>query len=172
MNNGHKGFEPGAMALFMAMHEAGSNIWRQLQDHAQIGPLLAKDGRAGVILRAAPISNPSMQFTLPIGEPNPDKRAGYDRFAGEKINRLATHPTHRASSESRRPVEERYGGAVKGGSFFWSISGLWPDALDELLAVLTAVEIGDMALVEAQGLLKHTGNEYVALIGSFKFKSL
>ena len=64
------------------------------------------------------------------------------------------------------------GGAVKGGSFFWSISGLWPDALDELLAVLTAVEIGDMALVEAQGLLKHTGNEYVALIGSFKFKSL
>jgi len=67
-----------------------------------------------------------------VGNPPEDKREAYFFFAREKARRLAEHPEHMSSWESRNPELDQWGGAVRRGDFIFSFSGL-PELADEAL---------------------------------------
>ena len=74
---------------------------------------------------------------LPIGGVLEEKAEKYCAFAMEKVARLARHPDHRTSYESRDPEENKWGGAVRIGDYIFSMSGL-PELADEAVMLTTA----------------------------------
>ncbi|HVX91490.1 MAG TPA: hypothetical protein VHC20_07840 [Candidatus Paceibacterota bacterium] len=141
-------------------------IWALLQQHPDIGPLLEKDGRTGVVACTAPVDHPKVKYKTLIGTAIPEKAAKYDFHAGEKVDRLYTHPKHIASSQSS-DGKTKFKGAVRGKKYFWSISGLWPDDYDELFATLLAVAMGDLTKAEGYELLRTTKNVAARFFAGF-----
>lgn len=72
-----------------------------------------------------------------IGEVPREKAEIYLAFCQEKARRLASHPSHLASWESRNPDAGQWGGAVRAGDIILSISGL-PEMGDEALMLIMA----------------------------------
>jgi len=83
------------------------------------------DGKTG-----APLFPPA-----PIGEVPAEKAEKYLAFCQEKALRLAAHPDHLASWQSRNPDADQWGGAVRVGDLIFSISGL-PEMGDEALMLI------------------------------------
>lgn len=71
-----------------------------------------------------------------IGEVDAEKTSKYMSFCQEKARRLADHPEHVASWQSRKPDEDQYGGAVSGDHYILSFSGL-PELADEAVMLVT-----------------------------------
>ncbi len=67
-----------------------------------------------------------------VGSPPEDKGEKYFSFAQEKARRLAKHPEHMSSWESRDPESDQWSGAVRYGGLIFSFSGL-PELADEAL---------------------------------------
>lgn len=85
------------------------------------------DGKDGV-----PIFLPAEIGTVPL-----EKREKYLSFSKEKPRRLASHPDHLTSSQSRNPDANQWGGAVRCGEVILSISGL-PEMGDEAFMFIIA----------------------------------
>ncbi len=79
-----------------------------------------------------------------VGEVVREKAFRYRELAKEKVRRLATHPGHRTSYQSRNPALDFWGGAVRiphpKRIALLSFSGLSPDSLDEALVLMVAIE--------------------------------
>ena len=96
---------------------------------------------------------------------DPDRRGGYltvlDRYGGtytvigigqipklqsercfrlslEKCNRLASHPNHLSSWQSRNPNEGKWGGAISTGQYILSFSGLSEPGDEALVLMLSS----------------------------------
>ena len=72
-----------------------------------------------------------------LGAPEPAKKGQYEMLAKEKAWRLAGHPEHGTSYQSRDPARDLWGGAVRAGSHILAFSGL-PEHLDEALMLVVA----------------------------------
>lgn len=81
-----------------------------------------------------------------VGSVPREKAFRYRELAQEKIRRLAAHPGHRTSYQSRNPALDHWGGAVRirnpKHTVFFSFSGLSPDTLDEALVLMVAMQTG------------------------------
>ncbi|MEJ0021269.1 MAG: hypothetical protein WDN47_01665 [Candidatus Doudnabacteria bacterium] len=72
---------------------------------------------------------------LAVGTVPPDKAEKYLTNCVEKAGRLAEHPEHLSSWESRDPDKQQWGGAIRGfDPFIYSLSGL-PELGDEAVMI-------------------------------------
>lgn len=97
---------------------------------------------------------------IKIGEDCPEKDSDRLVFCQEKARRLAAHPEHRLSWESRDPDKQMYGGAVRGSvkKLIVSFSG-FPERVDELYALAVLFILSDASLNSPKWLARQ-GNEY------------
>jgi len=72
----------------------------------------------------------------PVGDVAIEKAEKYVAFSMEKARRLAQHPEHVSSFQSRNPPEQ-WGGAIHVGGNIFSMSGL-PELGDEAVMLVTA----------------------------------
>ena len=82
----------------------------------------------------------------------------YLELAQEKARRLAEHPDHWSSWQSRNPDEGKWGGAVNAGAYIFSFSGL-PELADEAAMLLTALSLGFLLEERAAAFAQYSGNE-------------
>jgi len=84
-----------------------------------------EEGQSGGVLCIADPSTGAPLLTWAFGTLTPEECVEYLEFAMEKAKRLAEHPLHFASSESRdmNTTPKRYSGAVRGAEFILSFSG-------------------------------------------------
>jgi hypothetical protein len=75
--------------------------------------------------------------TAPVG-----KASKYMNFAVEKARRLAEHPEHVSSWQSRDENNEKYAGAIRGRHFIFSFSGL-PQLWDEAAMVVVSERLDE-----------------------------
>jgi hypothetical protein len=162
----------GLITTATHLSRVSKGIWALMEKHPVIGPILAKGERTGVMMAFAPIANPKGKHIFQVAQPNRKKRQNYEFHAGEKLDRTAAHPDHVASYESRNEEKMQFSGCVRGRDYFWSISGLWPDALDEFMATLVGLAAGDFSKRGAMGLLIRTKNEYQQYFADFKVDEL
>jgi hypothetical protein len=94
----------------------------------------------------------------PFGTQTPEQARSTLRNAQEKPRRLATHPEHRASWQSRRPEKEEWGGAVRGRAHLFAFSG-FPEPVDEAAMALVAEAAGELSKDEAAAIAGTSGNE-------------
>jgi hypothetical protein len=73
-----------------------------------------------------------------IGQLQTDKEAKYREFSLEKATRLASHPEHTTSRESRDEAAAQYGGAIHAHGYILSFSGL-PEVWDEAIMLQAAI---------------------------------
>lgn len=66
--------------------------------------------------------------------PEEKKRLKYRALCEEKARRLAEHPEHISSWQSRDTINDQWGGAIKTGAFIFSFSGL-PELWDEAIVL-------------------------------------
>jgi hypothetical protein len=81
----------------------------------------------------------------------------YRAYVLEKPRRLALHPTHVASSQSRNEKRNEYGGAIRTNQHLLSFSGL-PELIDEPMMLAFGVKVGSLTLDEAMLIAEVTGN--------------
>jgi hypothetical protein len=94
-------------------------------------------------------------FIEKIREVSPEKVEKYHSLAPEKVGRLARHPKHMLSSESRDPEKNQWGGAVRGDVYLRGFSGL-TEQLDEIAMLGLALTHEDLTWDEVERLLvKH-----------------
>ena len=72
-----------------------------------------------------------------LGEISNEKVEKYLAFCQEKARRLALHPEHTSSWQSRNPEDNQWGGAIRCGKYIYSFSGL-PELGDEALMMYAA----------------------------------
>lgn len=77
-----------------------------------------------------------------IGTVDPVRAARYHGLAIEKILRLAKHPGHQSSWQSRNRRLHRWGGAIAVGDLYLSFSGLPDERADETVVILLACRLG------------------------------
>ena len=92
-------------------------------------------------------------------EPDEKKREKYKLLAEEKARRLALHPEHQSSWESRDPDKNRWGGAIRGTRLLFSFSGL-PELWDEALMLVLAVRLKEIETAAAQAIAKKSENQF------------
>ena len=112
------------------------------------GYLCISDGKNGLPL-----------LTMLIGEVFLQKAPKYLEFCQEKAARLAGHPNHQTSWESRNPEKDWWGGAVRFEDKILSFSGL-PEMGDEAAMLRVVAKHGDEACVMARRIAKLTDNPY------------
>ena len=112
------------------------------------------DGRTGGFLCVRCDDREQPFLIAQIGYVAREKADRYFRLCQEKAVRLAQHPDHRLSWQSRDPSVEQYGGAVRfinridsACSFIFSFSGL-PEDGDEASMALIGPEV-DFASTES-----------------------
>lgn len=104
-----------------------------------------------------------IQLRVPFGNIPADKRC-YE-LALEKITRLAEHPDHWSSFESRNPDAWRYGGAIRLSEntsstiAFMAWSG-YPELPDEAFMLALAVRSGIMTVRRAEMIALKSKNEF------------
>ncbi len=86
----------------------------------------------GTLLLLCPFGN------IPLG-----KFAKYAALSQEKAQRLAAHPEHASSWQSRseNDADLRFGGAIRANGYIYSFSGL-PELGDEAVMLVTALLTG------------------------------
>lgn len=98
-------------------------------------------------------------LVLGIGTVPAEKGPRYLALAQEKARRLAKHPEHRSSWQSRNPDKDEWGGAIVASPYIFSFSGLSPDTADEAAMLMVAVELGYLELVKALTIAKLSANQ-------------
>jgi hypothetical protein len=111
------------------------------------GYLCVADGESGL-----PI------VLTPFGTQTPEEARITLRNAQEKPRRLATHPQHRTSWQSRNPDKEEWGGAVRGRDHLFAFSG-FPEPVDEAAMALLAEAAGELSGDAVAAIAKTSGNE-------------
>lgn len=154
------------------LQQVADALWKQFANHSVVKPLLEKDGRTGVVVKAELFHQQKNEFPFRVGDLSDEKSDKYRRFAMEKYTRLYSRPEHRTSTESRDEGKERYSGAVRGRTYIVSTSGLRPDALDELFSAALLVAIGDLKPEQAVQLLRRVKNPYAEALTTMKLFGL
>lgn len=95
------------------------------------------NGGSGGYLCIADVATGSPLAITIIGRVPIEKAQKHLFYCQEKAQRLATHPEHETSFESRNPDANQWGGAVRSGSFILSFSG-FSEQIDE--AVMMGIE--------------------------------
>lgn len=125
-------------------------------------------GRGGGYVCVADPDDGIPIHTQLCGDISKEKAIGCHAFAQEKTRRLATHPEHKSSHESRDvqdtdKTKHKYGGAVRTVLFLISFSG-FSEKLDEAIVLYISVRLGFLSDNEAQAIADNNGNEkYLAL---------
>jgi len=114
-------------------------VARTLRQH---GSAEGWEGRAGGYLCVADAKNGLPLITMLVGEVPLEKAPKYLEFCQEKAARLAGHPDHQASWQSRNPEKNQWGGAIRFGDKILSFSGL-PERGDESAMLLVMAQYGD-----------------------------
>lgn len=126
------GGEYGLMVLLAEQCSiAMESVVQRFKDHE------GWSGRAGGYFSVADAKNGLPLLTILIGEVPLNKAPKYREFAEEKNGRLASHPDHQSSYESRNPDRNEWGGAIRVMDKLLSFSGL-PELGDEALMLETA----------------------------------
>lgn len=94
-----------------------------------------------------------------IGDVHDADLVRYRSFAQEKAFRLMSRPGDVSSFQSRDEAKERWGGAVRAGTYILSFSGL-PELMDEAVMLATAVRLGLIDRTEAVRIAALSGNPY------------
>ena len=124
------------------------------------------EGKTGgyFCLADAGTGNPLFEPAL-IGTVPQEKKEKYLAFCQEKAKRLANHPEHEASWESRNEEANEWGGALRIGTLIFSFSGLpeWGD--EALMLILAEVHFStfgdiDIMLEAAHRIVSKTRNPY------------
>lgn len=92
--------------------------------------------------------------TVLVGEVPKNKADKYKALCQEKAFRLASHPDHVGSWESRDPSNGKWGGAIRFGKDIYSFSG-FPEMGDEATMLSVIMQIGN-PLAEPPGWLDKT----------------
>lgn len=103
---------------------------------------------------------PTYQLVLHamIGDGPGDKSSKWREFSAEKCVRLLGHqPYHQTSYESRAPENDRYGGAVLGTDYVFSLSGL-KELDDEATMFQVAIELGQRDVISTLDLISDERN--------------
>jgi len=103
------------------------------------------------------------RMILGIGEVPPEKWEKYLQLCQEKASRLAQHPTHVCSAESRYDRRGKYPGAIRTNAEIISFSGL-PWEYDESLCLLIAIKIKSLSITQATDIAKLSGNNWFAAV--------
>ncbi|HEY0908303.1 MAG TPA: hypothetical protein VGE35_03060 [Candidatus Paceibacterota bacterium] len=104
----------------------------------------------------------TLALLMPFGDgvaehTNPEKYVGWRDKALEKGDRLFNNPGHVSSWQSRDPEKKKYGGAIAVGDYILTFSGL-PEALDEALCALVALDMGIADAQTVQKIFEVSGN--------------
>ena len=101
-------------------------------------------------------------FLAAVGTVSDDAAAAsYRVFAQEKALRLLSRPDDVSSFQSRDESEQRWGGAIRAGSYILSFSGL-PELMDEALMLAVALHLGLIDRVEAERIAALSHNPFFA----------
>lgn len=96
---------------------------------------------------------------LLFGIGSEEKRYKWQEFSREKAHRLATHPTHQLSWQSRKPDNDQWGGSIRlPNGFILSFSGL-PEWADEVFCAALAVRMGWATVPKMLEVLSISGND-------------
>ena len=92
-----------------------------------------------------------------VGEPTKPEK--YLAFCQEKAKRLAAHPEHVSSYQSRNPAQDHWGGAIRANYWLMAPSGA-PELGDEALVMGTAwvLRLADEDTLAA--IAKYSNNPY------------
>lgn len=104
-----------------------------------------EEGEFGGVICVADSKTGVPQLTCAFGSITTEECEEYTRFALEKAKRLATHPGHFTSTESRdmSTTPKRYGGAIRGRAFIFSFSGFKEEQEDEAAMLLLEMRLFD-----------------------------
>lgn len=127
--------------------------------HEMVQAILKEKGSLGGYLCIARAEDGFPLAIIQFGDMPHDRLSGRFEFCQEKAQRLAEHPGHMTSYESRDPSSNKWGGAIRGKKYIYSISGL-PEQLDELVSALFAYAVDDLDPPEAKVFLEVNDNEY------------
>ncbi|HEY4490253.1 MAG TPA: hypothetical protein VJC12_03300 [Candidatus Paceibacterota bacterium] len=100
---------------------------------------------------------PKLLLMVPIGDVPADSKSG--EFTQEKARRLASHPPHVSSWQSRDLDREMYGGAIRAENLIFSFSGI-PEEGDEILVLGIALKLGLISNEEAEEIMAISHNRF------------
>lgn len=143
-------------------YDLGSTIDDILFDvsrHEKVQAILKEKGSLGGYLCIAREEDGLPLAVILFGDMPREKCEGRLEFSQEKAKRLASHPDHKTSWESRDPANNKWGGAIRGKKYIISVSGL-PEELDEVVSALFAYAINDLDVEDAKAFLAANDNEY------------
>ncbi|KKP89096.1 MAG: hypothetical protein UR94_C0043G0007 [Parcubacteria group bacterium GW2011_GWA2_36_10] len=92
-----------------------------------------------------------------IGEVEEDRWEKCLAYCQEKARRLAEHPNHLASAESRDEDKGQWGGAIRADGIIISFSGL-PEMLDECLCLELAFYLDRLNFDDVITITQRSGN--------------
>lgn len=96
-----------------------------------------------------------------LGEIDPYQEHRFLHNSHEKALRLARHPHHLSSSQSRDPRNDKFCGAIRTRLGIFSMSGL-PEYGDEIVMLRVAIEVGALSLNRAKKIARLSRNPYKA----------
>lgn len=96
-------------------------------------------------------------LTLGLGQAMPEKWEKYLEFSMEKARRLAAHPEHVCSAQSRNDQTNQWPGAIRTRKIIISFSGL-PWEIDETYCLLLAHVLELISMDEAREIANISGN--------------
>lgn len=105
-------------------------------------------------------------ITTIIGSVHPDKAQKYKQFAEEKAIRLYhfyrfacdSCVPHISSYQSKNESEDKWGGSVLGNRYIYSFSG-FPQIIDEIAMLATALELNDMPRDRAEEIMRLSASQ-------------
>lgn len=116
--------------------------------------------RDGGYFCLADASNGGALLIALFGNPNPEKIPKYFQYCQEKARRLALHPEHLTSWESRNPEQNEWGGAIRANAnYILSFSGQ-PELGDEGMMMTTAEMLGMTNLPRLQLMAARSNQVY------------
>jgi hypothetical protein len=115
--------------------------------------------RKGGCFCIADIQTGQPYLVVSIGKVAEEKLGKYFLLCQEKARRLAEHPEHLSSWQSRDERMDRFGGAIRTKRYILSFSGL-PQKLDEASMLAVAGRFGLMNRGEIEAIAAVSENEY------------
>lgn len=150
---GYVSFTPAVHGFIGEVKHAVRRVVAHLNDPNRQGGYFCLVDKGG---KGNPLGLPTL--ILGIGTVPAEKGLKYLAFAQEKAHRLAEHPEHQSSWQSRNEGAEQWGGAIAAGPYVFSFSGL-PEHGDEAAMLLAADELGLITPGMAAQIAKESGNE-------------
>ena len=139
-------------ALMAQEARVAERVFKHLRHHDLFRDQILAKGRDGAVFTVTLLDG-RHATPIPLGFLDTQERNTFLTYGLEKCQRLAQHGDHAASRESRDEEQGQYPGAVRCTNSLRSVSG-WSSDLDELAAVLWAVEMGDLDVETARQILE------------------